>query len=129
MQNNIKNKKSKENISKTNTSKKYKSNNEAISEKNNSSYPFKFSYKSSFFICFIMILSNFFVPMLLSNLISIKLSTVLANGIMIAWAVCYSQYYIETDKGFNKSMIKIYLGLAVSISAITYFWLYHNLYI
>ncbi len=90
----------------------------------------KFGFKSSLIIVLTAALSSLVIPYALSNLgISAKAVTVIANALMISLAVCYVQYFVETNRGFRLNIVKVYLGLFFTIGVISYFWMYVGLYI
>ena len=89
----------------------------------------KFGYKSAFIIVITTALSCFFLPNMFAILgVDTRITTLIANAILISLAVCYCHYYIETDKGFGKPFIKLYVCFFMAISIISYFWLYIGLY-
>lgn len=89
----------------------------------------KFGFKSAFIIALTALLTNLFLPNMIALLgVDSRLTTVVCNAIGISMAVCYCQYFVETNKGFKSAIIKVYLGLAFTIGVISYFWLYIGLY-
>lgn len=89
----------------------------------------KFGFKSALIIAGSALLSSIFLPFLLSfTHIDIRLISLLSNAFIISLAVCYCHFYIETDKGFGKNFIQVYIGFFIGISIICYFWLYIGLY-
>lgn len=113
----------------TNTAKyNYKKVRKAKTTKEISPIP-KFSFKSAVIIALTALITTLFLPNMLAMLgIDTRLSTLVLNAIFISMAVCYCQYFIETNKRFNSPIIKVYLGLAFTIGVISYFWLYIGLY-
>lgn len=90
----------------------------------------KFGFRSSLIIVLTAAMSSLVIPYAMGNLgISSSAVTVVANALMISLAVCYSQYFIETDRGFQSNIVKVYLGLFFTIGVISYFWNYVGLYI
>ena len=89
----------------------------------------KFGFKSAIIIALTALLSGIFIPFALSSIgLDVRVVAVIANAIMIPAAVCISQYYIETSRGFKSSIKKVYIGLMLTIGIITYFWQFVGLY-
>lgn len=113
----------------TNTAKyNYKKVKKAKQTKNTSPIP-RFGFKSAIIIALTALITTLFLPNMFAVIgIDTRLSTLILNAIFISMAVCYCQYFIETNKRFNSPIIKVYLGLALTIGVISYFWLYIGLY-
>lgn len=89
----------------------------------------KFGFKSAIIIALTALMTNLFLPNMIAMLgIDTRLTTVILNAVFISMAVCYCQYFVETNKRFKSPIIKVYLGLAFTIGVISYFWLYIGLY-
>lgn len=89
----------------------------------------RFGFKSALIIAVTALLTNLFLPNMIAMLgIDSRLTTVLLNAIFISMAVCYCQYFVETNKRFKSPIIKVYAGLTFTIGVISYFWLYIGLY-
>ncbi|MBS5926004.1 MAG: hypothetical protein KIC66_02815 [Clostridium sp.] len=90
----------------------------------------KFGYKSAFIILATAIFSSILVPSFFKSLgVDTKIITILANSILISLSVCYCQFFIETNKKFNGTFVKVFIALSVGIAVISYFWIYVGLYI
>ncbi|MFV0393645.1 MAG: hypothetical protein ACK5LC_04500 [Coprobacillaceae bacterium] len=88
-----------------------------------------FGYKSAIIIALTASLTAIFLPLFGGTMgLDTTLITLIANSLCIPLAVCYCQYYLETNRGFTKSCIKVYILLAIGIAVISYFWLYIGLY-
>lgn len=88
-----------------------------------------FGFKSAFVIVLTAAFSSFFLPNMLAIFgIDTRITTLLANSILISLAVCYCQFFIETNRGFGKDFIRIFLCFLVATGIISYFWLYIGLY-
>ncbi len=89
----------------------------------------KFSYKSAFIIVMSAVLSCLFFPNMLAIFgVDTRITTMIGSAVIISFAVCYCHYFIETNKGFHKNFVKMYLGFFIAIGIISYFWLYIGLY-
>lgn len=63
-----------------------------------------FGYRSSFIILVVTFISLFLIPMLCGVIgINDKLPTVLLGGLISGFAVAYSQFFIERDKGLCRN--------------------------
>lgn len=88
-----------------------------------------FRYKSAIIIALTAALTAIFIPLLCASIgWDSLLITMIMNSLCIPLSVCYCQFYIETDRGFNKKCMITYILLAIGIAIISYFWLYVGLY-
>lgn len=79
-----------------------------------------FGYKSSFMILVVTFASLFIIPMLCAFIgINDKLPTVLLGGLLSGFAVAYSQFFMERDKGLCRNfwivggMLSLFVALLI----------------
>lgn len=95
-----------------------------LSEKKDYVSP-RFSIKSSLLLLLSGIIGGVLIPYIFYTLNwSTSLATMLSLPILVALTISYSQYFIETKRGYSKGFWVTLIFSLVILEVLTYFWLY-----
>lgn len=89
----------------------------------------RFSFKSSLLILLSAVVGSVLIPYVAYEAgVDYRIFAVIANAILISATLTYTRYFIDTKKGFGNWCYKTFAIFATTIGIITYFWLFHGVY-
>ncbi|MGX7030099.1 hypothetical protein [Vagococcus zengguangii] len=85
----------------------------------------RFSWKSSLLLFLAIIVGGILLPYLFYLIgLNLKLAVMLFLPLLVALAVTYGQYFIETNRGFNKQFVISLVAMTLVLEIASYLWLF-----
>ena len=85
----------------------------------------RISFKSSLVISVGAFLGCIVIPLLMQFIgLDYKIGVVIGSATIVAYALTYTRYFIDTKRGYCKKFLRTYLLFAISFAIISFFWLY-----
>ncbi len=88
------------------------------------------SFKSSLILMIAAAIATLFIPFVLTFVgISFNAGAIIGNITITAFALAYTRYFVDTNRGYCKGFFRTYAIFAISFAIIGYFWLYLDTYL
>ena len=90
----------------------------------------RFSFKSSLFVVFGILVGTLFFPVLLDSLgLQLLPLRVIMIGLITGFVVSYSLFFIDSDRGVTRNFWVTFAIFAIMSMVISYFWVYNIYYV